>query len=117
MPQQEIFEESVLQAIDTLAEHANEQTTKIIVDLFKSAVLKKYKYVFNQELAQGIVNRKTIDKAVEFYFSDICFSIRVLSKMSDDDKDRLIQDAKRIMDDVKKIVEKILVNKGIDIVS
>lgn len=115
MTKQEILEESVLLALDTVAEQATEQATKIIVDLFKSVVLKKYKDAFDQELAQGKVHRKIIDKAVEFCYSDICVSIRKSLEISDEYKDKLIQEAKRIKEFVKVDVEKILVNKGIDI--
>lgn len=117
MTKQEILEESVLQALDTVAEQATEQATKIIVDLFKSAVLKKYKDAFDQELAQGQVHRKIIDKAVEFCYTDICASIRIWSGMSDNNKEKLTQEAKRIKEFVKVDVERILVGKGIDIVS
>ena len=117
MTKQEIFEESVLIALDTVAEQATEQATKIIVDLFKSVVLKKYKDAFDQELAQGTVHRKIIDKAVEFCYSDICVSIRKMLEMSDSNKEKLTQEAKRIKEFVKVEVERILVNKGIEIIS
>ena len=112
---QEILEESVLLALDTVAEQATEQATKIIVDLFKSVVLKKYKDAFDQELAQGKVHRKIIDKAVEFCYADICVSIRKMPRMSDSNKEKLTQEAKRIKVFVKVDVERILVNKGIEI--
>lgn len=51
MTRQEILEESVLHAVDALSEQSADQVTKIVADLFKSAVLKKYKDVFDQELA------------------------------------------------------------------
>lgn len=114
---QEILEESVLLALDTVAEQATEQATKIIVDLFKSVVLEKYKKEFDQELAQGKVHRKIIDKAVEFCYSDICASIRIWPGMSDNDKEKLTQEAKRIKEFVKVDVERILVNKGIELLS
>ena len=117
MTKQEILEESVLLALDTVEEQSTEQATKMIVDLFKSAVLKKYKDAFDQELVEGSVHWKNIDKAVEFCYSNICISIRKLSEINDDDKDKLTQEAKRIKEFVKVDVERILEDKGIEIIS
>ena len=117
MTKQEILEESVLQALDTVEEQSTEQATKMIADLFKSAVLKKYKDAFDQELVEGRVHWKNIDRAVEFCYSDICVSIRKSTEISDDDKDKLTQEDNQIKHFVKKEVERILVNKGIEIVS
>ena len=45
-----MFERSVLQAVDVVAENSRNKVTKQIVDLFKSAVLKNYKVAFDAEL-------------------------------------------------------------------
>ena len=117
MTDQEILEEALLQAADLTSEQAKDQTTKIIADLFKSAVLMKYKDAYDHELIQGTVHRKNIDKAVEFCYSDICFSIRRLSQISDDEKECMIQEGKQVKDIVKQTVERILVDKGYEILS
>lgn len=112
---QDILEEALLKAADITSEQAKEQTTKMIADLFKSAVLKKYKDAFDQEIIQGAVHRKNIDKAVEYCYSDICFSIRRLPQISDDEKERMIQEGKQVKNLVKVSVERILVDKGFEI--
>ena len=111
------FEENLLSAVDAVVEQTTDITTKMIADLFKSAVLKKYKVAFDQELIQGGVHRKIIDKAVEFCYSEICFSIRQLPNSSDDDKEKLIEEGKKMKSLIKGMVEQILVNKGIIILS
>lgn len=117
MTNQDILEEALLQAADLTSEQAKDQSTKVIADLFKSAVLKKYKDAFDQELIQGTVHRRNIDKAVEFCYSDICFSIRRLSQISDEEKERLIHEGKQVKNLVKVSVERILVDKGFEISS
>ena len=117
MTELELLEESVLLAVDSVSEQAKDQTTKMIVDLFKSALLKKYKDEFDQELMLGSVHRKNIDGAVDFCYSDICVSIRQLPELSGDEKERLIQEGKQMKNLIKGIVERILTNKGIDILS
>lgn len=114
---QDVFEESLLQAADSVSEQAKDLTTKMIVDLFKSAILKKYKDAFDQELEQSTVHRKNIDKAVDFCYSDICFSIRRLPNISDEEKECLIKEGKQIKNRVKEFVERILVDRGYEILS
>lgn len=63
-------------------------------------------------MAQGKVHRKVIDKSVEFCYLDICASIRKMPGMSNTNKEKLTQAAKRIKEFVKVYVERILVNKG-----
>lgn len=60
MTQQEILEDSLLVVVDAVKEQAKELVTKMIADLFKSAVLKKYKDAFDLELVQGGVHKSTI---------------------------------------------------------
>ena len=113
---EEILEESVLLVVDSVAEQAKDQTTKMIADLFKSALLKKYKDAFDQELMQGSVHMKNIDKAVDFCYADICVSIRQLPGLNDEKKESMIQEGKQMKNQVKMTVERILENKGIDII-
>lgn len=115
MTRQETLEESVLQAVDALSEQSADQVTKIVADLFKSAVLKKYKDAFDQELAQGRVQKKNIDKGVDYCYSDIIVSIRKLPQLRADEKEGLIRKAKQMKNLVRKTVERILIDKGIEI--
>lgn len=78
MDNRELFEKGLLQAMDTVAEGAKDNTTKMLAELLKSAILKPYKEAYYQELAQGMVHKENVEKAVDFYFSDICASFRLL---------------------------------------
>ena len=98
MTEIELLEESVLLAVDTVYEQAKDQNPRMIVDFFKSAILKKYKDAFDQELMLGSVHRKNIVKAVDFCYSDICVSIRQLPELSGDEKERLINEGKQMKD-------------------
>lgn len=111
----EMLEESVLMAADKIAEDARDQGTKTLVNLFKSAVLEKYKDAFDQELAQGEVHKKNVDKAVDFCYEDICFAIRRSPKWKDEEKERLISEGKTMTGAVKAMVYQILADKGIKV--
>ncbi len=113
---QEQIEESCLMAADSISEQAKEQGTKTIMDLFKSAILKKYKVAFDHEITQGEVHKKNVDKTVDSIFSDMCVIIRQFTTMSDDYKDQLIQTAKYQLAPIKETVFQILVNKGVQII-
>ena len=72
MTNNDILEESLLMAVDAVKDQTKDQATKIIADLYKSAILKKYKDAFDDELTKGEVQKKNIDKSVEFCYNDIC---------------------------------------------
>ena len=113
---QEQIEESCLMAADSISEEAKDQGTKTIMDLFKSAILKKYKVAFDREITQGEVHKKNVDKTVDSFFSDMCVIIRQFTTMSDDYKDQLIQTAKYQLAPIKEMVFQILANKGVQII-
>lgn len=113
---QEQIEESCLMAADSISEQAKDQDTKTIMDLFKSAILEKYKVAFDQEITQGEVHKKNVDKTIDFFFSDMCATIRQFPMMSSDYKDQLIQTAKHHLAPIKETVFQILVNKGVQII-
>lgn len=113
---QEQIEESCLMAADSILEQAKDQGTKTIMDLFKSAILKKYKVAFDHEITLGEVHKKNVDKTVDYFFSDMCVTIRQFTTMSDDYKDQLIQTAKYQLAPIKEMVFQILVNKGVQII-
>lgn len=56
----EILEERVLAAADKIAEDAKDQGTKTLVNLFKSAVLKKYKDVYDKEAIIQALKREYV---------------------------------------------------------
>ena len=113
---QEQIEESCLMAADSISELAKDQGTKTIMDLFKSAILKKYKVAFDHEITQGEVHKKNVDKTVDSFFSDMCVAIRQFTTMSDDYKDQLIQTAKYQLAPIKEMVFQILAIKGVQII-
>lgn len=113
---QEQIEESCLMAADSISEQAMDQGTKTIMDLFKTAILKKYKVAFDHEITQGEVHKKNVDKTIDFLFSDMCATIRQFPKMNSDYKDKLIQTAKHQLAPIKETVFHILVNKGVQII-
>ena len=115
MSNRELIEEPLLRAADALLEQAQDQATKIIAELFKSAVLKPYLHDFRQELSEGAVHRKTMDKAIDYCSSDICASIRQLPKLTDAQKEDIIQHVKRMKGSIKETVENILMNRGVEI--
>lgn len=113
----EILEESLLLATDSLKEQSKDQATKMIADLFKSAILKKYKDAFDKELTKGEVHQKNIDKSVDFCYTDICVTIRQCTTIQDDEKEDLILKGKELLPTIKGIVNQILLDKGIKIFS
>ena len=87
MDNRKVFEEAVLHAMDAVAEQSNDNTTKMLSELMKSAILKPYKEAYYRELAEGRVHKENVEKAVDFYFSDICVSFRALPNLTDEEKD------------------------------
>ena len=109
----EQLEEGLLTAADVLSEQAKEQGTKALMDMFKSLVLKKYKDAFEEEQIRGQIYRKTIDKFVDFIYSDLCVSIRTHTKWSDDYKEQQIQLGKTLLPSFKETMYSILQNRGV----
>ena len=116
MTKEEIFEESLLLAADSMAVKAQDQGTKILVDLFKSLVLEKYKDAFDEELAHGEVHRKNISKAMDFCYADICVAIRRNPQLPVEKKESLIQKGKELLPGFKEIVKQIHLDKGFKVV-
>lgn len=112
----EQLEEGLLVAADALSEQAKEQGTKALMDMFKSLVLKKYKDAFEEEQIQGQVHRKTIDKVVDFLYSDLCVSIRTHTRWSDDYKEQQIQLGRSLLPSFKETMRSILQNRGLILV-
>lgn len=116
MDNRKIFEEALLHAMDALAEESKDNTTKILVDLLKSAILKPYKEAYYQELAQGKVHKENVENAVDFYFSEIKVSIRSHPNLTDEEKDCEIKAAKQHLSSIKLKVLDVLENNNIEIV-
>ena len=116
MDNRKVFEEGLLRAMDAVAEESKDNTTKMLADLLKSAILKPYKEAFYQELAHGKVHKDNVEKAVDFYFSDICVSFRALPNLTDDVRDKEIRAAKIQLSSIKQAVLNVLANHNIVII-
>lgn len=109
------LEDAILKETDLLIEKAKSQGEKMVFELFKSAILKKYKDLFDKELLEGTVHKETIDEAVEYCYTDICVSIRQIPKMNETEKEHLIQLGKQAKEAVEPIIEQLLIKDGINI--
>ena len=109
------LEDAILKETDLLIEKAKSQGEKMVFEFFKSAILKKYKDLFDKELLEGTVHKETIDEAVEYCYTDICVSIRQIPKMNETEKEHLIQLGKQAKEAVEPIIEQLLIKDGINI--
>ena len=111
-----ILEDSVLQAIDAVEEESGERITKIIADLFRSSILKKYKDAYDKEVIHGKVHRENVEKAIDFCFADACASFRLLPGFSDEQKEIEIRAAKSRIGVIKQTALNFLASKNIQII-
>ena len=56
------LEDTLLKATDLLIEKAKSQGEKALYNLFKSAILKKYRDQYDVDIQQGEVEKDTVDK-------------------------------------------------------
>lgn len=110
-----VLEESVLRAVDQMAESSPTQVTKLIADLFKSSILKKYKAAFDQEVQEGIVYKEHLDKAIDFCFADACATLRLSRTIQIDELENEIKQTRLQLDTVKEITASFLIERGIEI--
>lgn len=116
MDKKKILEESLLHTADVLAEQANDNATKILADLFKSAILKKYKDAFDQERSEGKVHKENLFKAVDFCFADACVTFRQMSEFTDEEKECDIKEARLFLGKVKQMLLDYLVCNNIEVI-
>ncbi len=116
MNNRKVFEEGLLRAMDAVAEEAKDNSTKILAELFKSAILKPYKEVYYQELSQGRVQKENVEKAVDFYFSDASVTFRTLPNLTDEEKDKEIKAARQQLNTIKQMVLSMLASNNIEII-
>lgn len=62
MDNRKVFEEGLLRAMDDIVEQSEDNTTKMLAELLKSAILKPYREAYYQELAQGKVHKENVGK-------------------------------------------------------
>ncbi len=111
-----LLEETVLQAVDSISENTDDQVTKILVDIFKSAILKKYKDTFDIDVTQGTVHKENVDKGIDYCFSEACASFRMLPGLTDDEKESEIRLVESQLDSIKQEVLNILDSRSIEII-
>lgn len=109
------LEEVLLKEADLLIEKARSQGEKALYNLFKSAVLKKYKDQYEVEVLQGEVKKEAVDKSIDFLFENACVSFRALPNIKESDKENVIKQAKAALGSWKEMVKQILLEKGIKV--
>jgi len=109
------IEEALLKEADILIEKTKSQGEKALYDLFKSAILKKYKDQYDVEIQKGEIKKEAVEKSIDFLFADACVRFRVLPYISDSIKDDVIEQAQRALPSWKTIVTQMLTEKGIKI--
>jgi len=110
------LEEAILKEADLLIEKAKGQGEKAFYNLFKSAILKKYKDQYDIDIQHGEVDKDTIDKSIDFLFENACVSFRTLPNIKDPDKEDVIRQAQAALPSWKVMVIQNLTNKGIKVV-
>ena len=110
------FEDALLNATDLLIEKAKSQGEKALYNLFKSAILQKYKEQYDVEIQQGEVEKDTIGKSIDFLFENACVGFRTLPNIKDPDKEDVIKQAQAALPSWKAMVIQNLTNKGIKVV-
>ena len=110
------LEDALLNATDLLIEKAKSQGEKALYNLFKSAILKKYKDQYDVDIQQGEVEKDTVDKSIDFLFENACVSFRTLPNIKDSDKEDVIRQAQAALPSWKAMVIQNLTNKGIKVV-
>ena len=110
------LEEALLKEADLLIEKAKSQGEKALYNLFKSAILQKYKEQYDVEIQQGEVEKDTVDKSIDFLFENACVSFRTLPNIKDSDKEDVIKQAQAALPSWKAMVIQNLTNKGIRVV-
>jgi len=110
------LEEALLKEADLLIEQAKSQGEKALYNLFKSAILKKYKDRYNADLQQGEVKKEIVDKTIDFLFEDTCSKFRVLPYIDDSAKEDVIKQAQNALGPWKSMVTQMLIDKGINVI-
>lgn len=110
------LEDALLNATDLLIEKAKSQGEKALYNLFKSAILKKYKDQYDLDVLNGEVEKDTVDKSIDFLFENACVSFRALPNIKDSDKENVIRQAQAALGTWKAKVIQMLKDKGIKVV-
>ena len=110
------LEKALLKEADLLIEQAESQGEKIIYELFKAAVLQQYKDSYDVEVSLGEVSTETINKYVDFLFSETSAKFRQLSMVDDVTKNEVIDFWKKNLNVIKNYMTQMLTKKGVRII-
>ena len=108
-----LIEETLLKEADLQIERAESQGEKVIYELFKSALLKKYKESYDSDLQRGEVEKETVDKCIDFLFSNACVNFRSLPNIDDSVKEDVIGQARKALGSWKAMVKQMLIERGV----
>lgn len=110
------FETIVLNEIDSRLAQSNDQVEKLVLELFKTSILKKYKMVYDYEVLNIVVRRDTLDKCVDFLFTNACVTLRQMPNIDDATKDAEIETGRNLLDSIKMIVAMMLMDRGVRVI-
>lgn len=110
------LEEALLREADLLIEQAKSQGEKMIYELFKAAVLQQYKDSYDVEVSLGEVRTETINKYVDYLFSETSAKFRQLSMVDDVTKNDVINFWKENLNVIKNYMTQMLTKKGVRII-
>ena len=108
-----LIEEILLKDADIKIERAESQGEKAICELFKSALLKKYKDSYDSDLQRGEINNETVDKCIDFLFANACASFRAIPNIDESTKEDMIGQARKSLVFWKAMVKQMLLEKGV----
>jgi len=108
-----LIEDALLKEVDIQIERAESQGEKAIYELFKSALLKKYKDSYDSDLQRGEVNKETVDNCIDFLFANACANFRAIPNIDEPTKEDVIGQARKSLVSWKTMVKQMLVEKGI----
>ena len=108
-----LIEDALLMEADLQIERAESQGEKSICELFKSALLKKYKDSYDSDLQRGEVNKETVDKCIDFLFANACVSFRTIPNVDESTKEDVIGQARKSLVFWKAMVKQMLLEKGV----
>ena len=111
-----LIEEALLKETDLLIEKAESQGEKALYNLFKSAILKKYKEQYDADIRHGEVKKETVDKSIEFLFEDACSRFRALPMIEAPVKEAVIKHAPAFLESWKAMITRMLIDKGIKVI-
>lgn len=110
-----LLEDALLKEADCLIEKAESQGEKALYNLFKSAILKKYKDRYDDDFQQGKVKKELVDKSIDFLFEDTCVRFRSLPNVDDSIKEEVIKRAKVALPSWKEMIVRMLKERGIKV--